>query len=201
MSERPPVVNLELYLLPANIDLIRCVDERQAEDATNGVEIPGGIYGIIDAIKAIKGLTEEQAWQLAQESDIPIDAHVDDHHGASGCGYAKLVETDPSKVGAPEAILAKQRLERVRQAGGNILHYIGDHKPTHATINNRTGFSLDPDQAMIDGLGVFNYDAWAAREYANRLNINPEKFAKHIENVFKQTVTALTGMAIFTEFN
>ena len=55
-NSKPPqketeVPNFENYLFPADITLIRCVDERQAMDNTNGVEIPGGIYGIIDAIK------------------------------------------------------------------------------------------------------------------------------------------------------
>lgn len=187
----------EQYLLPADINLIRCVDERQATDATNGVEIPGGIYGIIDAVKVLANVSEDEAWRMVRVAGIPFGAHVDDHHGARGCGYANKVENDPQAVLAPEKVVAQERLDRVRQANGVVMHYLGEHHATHATINFREGFSFDPDKASEHGLGVFNCDAWAVGEYAQRLGMNPNVMEEHMIRIYKATVTALTGITSF----
>lgn len=50
------------YLRKADLHVIECVDERVSDGAENGVEIPGAVYGMVDAVKSILGLTEEQAW-------------------------------------------------------------------------------------------------------------------------------------------
>ncbi len=198
--ENPRPIELEKYLFPADGDLIRCVDERQALDQTNGVEIPGGIYGIIDAIKTLKGVSEEAAWELALKSGIPIGAHVDEHHGERGCGYAKLVEVSPAAVSAPEAVSAADRLARVEAAGGTVMHYLGQHRPTHASLNYREGFSLDPDRALQDNLGIFNCDIWAAGAFAQKLGIDRQQMMQHIEQVFRQTVAALSPIRDFQTF-
>jgi hypothetical protein len=188
---------IEKYLLPANSNLIRCVDERQALDSTNGVEIPGATYSIVDAIKHFKGVGENEAWELAIKNGIPIGAHIDDHHGPLGCGYGKLVETNPKAVLAPESVPVAKRLKRVEEANGLIMHYLGEHHPTHAIINWRKGFSIDPDQAAEDGLGIFNCDIWIVAEFAKRLDIDPLKMTKHIEDVFRRTVIQLSSIRDF----
>lgn len=188
---------IERYLFAATIALIRCVDERQALDQTNGVEIPGGIYGIIDAIKALTGCTEEEAWQRAEAAGIPMGCHIDQKHGAKGCGYAKLVATQPATVLAPEAVPAEDRLHQVNLRHGMVLTLLGEHHPNYAVINYRVGFSIDPDQANADGLGIFNLDVWACTAYAIRLGLDAEKFANHMIEVYKRTVTALTGITEF----
>ncbi|MFZ5845196.1 MAG: cadmium-containing carbonic anhydrase [Patescibacteria group bacterium] len=195
---QPP--NFETYLLPADLNLIRCVDERQAEDATNGIELPGGTYSIIDFLKTHLGISEEEAWEKAQETGIPMGGHVDNHHGPQGCGYAKLVETNPQAVSAPEAVPAASRLAKIEEApNGQVMHYLGEHRPTHAVINHRVGFSLDPDKAVAGGLGIFNFDAWAVSEYAQRLGVDPQIMTSHLLQVYRQTVTALTGITTFYE--
>ncbi len=187
------------YLLKADTSLIRCVDERQAKDNTNGVEIPGAIYGLIDAIKHFTHCSEEEAWKRAKEAGLPIDGHIDEHHGAKGCGYGRLVEEQPATVMAPEAVPAQQRLAKIQEAEGQVLMLLGDHHPTHAIINHRVDYSLDPDQATKDGFGIFNFDAWAARRFGAMLGLDEGAFAMHLEEVYKKTVTALTGITQFHE--
>lgn len=200
-DQEPKPIDLEQYLFPADVDLLQCVDERQTvEDTTNGVEIPGAIYGIIDAVKALKGISEQEARELIEKSGIPIGAHVDEHHGEKGCGYARLVETSPARVSAIEAVLAADRLNWVKQTKGPILHYVGEHHPTHATITRRGGFSIDSDQAWKDkGFGIFNCDVWIAGEFAKKLGIDPKQMMDHMEKVYRQTVTALSGITAFEE--
>lgn len=200
-KEEAEVPNFEKYLFPADIALIRCVDERQAVDNTNGVEIPGGTYGIIDAIKYFKpNITEEEAWKLAKEKGIPFGGHIDQHHGAKGCGYGRLVEEKPEIVRARENIPAADRLRRIQEnKDGKIQTLLGDHHPTHAVINHRKDFSIDPDKAYKDKLGIFNFDKWAAKIFGELLGFDGDAFADHLEDVYKRTVTELTGITTFYE--
>ncbi len=188
---------VEKYLFPASLDTIRCVDERQAIDASNGVEFPGGIYGIIDEIKRLSGCSEDEAWEKARQANIPLDDHIDEHHGAKGCGYARLVEEQHETVLAPESVPAQKRLEKIQQLGGKIQTLLGEHHPTHAVINHRIHTSIDPDQATENGLGIFNFDKWAAKVFGERLGFDPQKFADDLEKVYRRTVTALTGIQDF----
>jgi len=198
-QEKAGIPDFKKYLLKADIDLIRCVDERQALDTTNGIEIPGAIYGIIDGIKHFAHCTEEDAWKLAKEKGIPIDGHIDEHHGAKGCGYATLVEDEPKTVLAIESIKAQDRLQKIQDANGQVITLLGDHHPTHAVINHREGYSLDPDKAAVDDLGIFNFDRWAAKMFGEKLGFEGDKFADHLETVYKKTVTRLTGFTVFHE--
>ena len=192
--------DLRNYIFPADLNHIRCVDERKSTDQTNGVQIPGGIYGIVDAIKALAHAIEEDAWQRVKDAKIPIDAHIDNHDGARGCGYARTVEDKPQAILAPDSVTAQERLDRVQQVNGGVLHYIGKHDPSHATINYWKGFTLDPNKASVDGLGVFNCDAWATRVYAEKLGLDPNAFEQHIVRMYEATVKELTGITTFHEF-
>lgn len=189
--------NFEHYLQPANFEAIRCVDERPAEHEANGVQIPGGIYGIIDAIKSLAHCSEEEAWKKAKEANIPMDDHIDEHHGARGCGYAKLVEDEPHTVNAPESIPAENRLAQIKKAEGTILTLLGDHKPTHATINEKIGTTMNSNRAMEEELGIFNFDRWATKKFGEMLGFNPKEFADHLTKVYENTVTRLTGIQEF----
>ena len=198
-TDADTIKTLEKYLLPADISIVACVDERPDRiDNMNGVEFPGGTYGIIDAIKVLTGCTEEQAWERAQAAGIPMGAHSDEHHGVKGCGYGKLVETEPGTVLAPEAVQVEKRHARIEAAGGVLPVLHGEHAPTHATINYRGGTSIDPDLAVAGGFGIFNYDYWAALDYALLLKIEPERFAEHLKEVYVRTVMRLTNGALHT---
>jgi len=200
MSMKEKLLNeIKHFIQPASKGLIRCVDERQALDAHNGIEVPGGIYGVVDAYKAITGADEEKAWQVVLRSGVPIGAHIDAHHGALGCGYARLVQTTPKSVLAPEAVTAESRLARVQAAQGTVMHYEGDHRPTTAIINDKDGYSFDPDQALKNGLGVFNLDRWALPQIGEKLGIDPQVFTDHVEKAFRKTVTELTGIQDFLQ--
>lgn len=174
----------------ATLKRIRCVDERQALDTSNGVEIPGATYGLVDALKALEGISEDQAWNRIISARIPVEAHIDEGHGERGCGYAKLVEDEPGTVLAVESIPALQRLQRVYDQGGQVATYIGEHAPRIAVTNEKKGWSLDPDQAPH--LGAFSFDAWAAEQYGRMLRVrDPRKFKAHLTQVYQNTVRRL----------
>lgn len=193
-------VPAEQYLRPANKKKSRCIDERKPEEGENdGVAIPGGTNSIIDTIKFIKHVDEDTAWQLAIDADIPMGGHIDKHHGALGCGYERLVEQNPDSVGAVESVPAAQRLARIQNAHGEILTLLGDHHPTEAIINFREGTTIDTKKATGDGRGIFDFDIWAMNGYAEKLGIDPDAFTSHMLEVYKKTVTELTGMTTFIE--
>jgi len=188
------LAKVEKYLMPASLDIVACVDERQDKiDGNNGVKFPGGTYGIVDAIKTLTGSTEEEAWDKAQKAGIPMGAHTDSHHGELGCGYGRLVQTAPESVGAAGAVPVADRFQRVTDAHGTAPMLYGEHAPTHATINYKEGLSIDPDQAVPAGFGIFNYDYWAAKDFGKRLGIDPVAFADHLKDVYTKTVTTLTS--------
>ncbi len=192
------------YLMSANAKKTRCIDERKPKRAptdpkNDGVAIPGATEGIIDAIKTLKHLSEEEAWKLASDAGIPMNGHEDEHHGTKGCGYRKLVETDPTSVLAVEAVPAETRRTTLTQAGGDIITLQGDHKPTEAIINYRAGTTIDTERAVNENRGIFDLDAWALPDMAEKLGIDKDVFTAHMINVYKHTVTKLTGMTEFAE--
>lgn len=201
---------IEQFVLDADINTLLCVDERQLSegsppDAKNGVEVPGAIYGILDMIKSLTGVNEDEARKIVIRSGIPIAAHVDDHHhGQKGCGYAGKVETDPESVLASESITEENRLQWVQQHGGTVMEYTGVHNPSYAVINFRPEKSIDSDQAMARGIGIFNFDGWVIQEYVNRINennsdifIDPDKATEHMIKVFVSTVQNLSSIRSF----
>lgn len=205
MEKNDPVINFANLLLPANFFRVVCVDERTVKEKnrTNPVKLPGATYAVVDALKTLYRYTEESAWKIIQEARVPIATHLDDHFDPSmevvGCGYAKLVETQPQSVFAVEAVKTAERLTVVSQFGGEILHYLGHHTAKYAVINRRQGFSLD--QNKLPTLGIFSCDTWAAKYYAVFLKqidpqINPDEFQDHIEKVFRATVETLTSKKI-----
>jgi hypothetical protein len=192
-------MQIETYLLRANKKRIRCVDEREATVPSDGVAIPGATDGLLDAIKFLKNVDEATARQLIISTKLPIAGHIDEHHGPKGCGYRKLVETEHKTVGAPEAVSADDRLAWITQEHGEILTLLGDHHPTAAVINYREGTTIDTKKATTDGQGIFNFDIWAMAGYAEKLGIDPAAFTNHLQDVYRKTVTRLTGMTTFTE--
>ena len=191
----------EQFLMQANPDTFRCVDERQP-DATvlnNGVALPGAIYGIIDAIKAINHVDEATAWQLASDAGLPMDAHMDEHHHERGCGYGMLVEDEPTTVGAVESVPATTRKATADEHGGTVITLLGDHAPTEAIINYRPDTTIDTRKALADKRGIFDLDAWALPQLAERLHMDADQFTSHIIDVYQKTVTRLTGITKFQE--
>lgn len=202
MTQQPQkeLVGAEAYLMPADSTKLRCVDERIAKDTVNnGVAVPGATYGIIDAIKMLASVDEETAWTIAREAKIPINGHTDEHHGAQGCGYGKLVELEPGTVLAYESVPAENRKARIEQGNGEILTLLGDHHPTEAIVNYKEGTTIDTKRATEGGRGIFCFDAWAMPEMAQKLHLDPDTFANHMLNVYKKTVTKLTGITEFQD--
>lgn len=191
---------MESYLVQANTTALRCVDERPTSEAfTAGIQIPGSVYGIIDVVKELKHLTEAEARTLIKSTGIPVDVHVDDHHGPKGCGYAKLVETSPSSIGITESVPAATRLDWVKEVQGRVITYLGDHNPKGAIINHRANTTFNSPAAWNDEQGMFNLDVWALGEYASKLGIDQDTFTTKMIDVYKKTVSTLTQGAI-TDF-
>lgn len=192
-----PEVHFKEFLIPADINKLRCVDERNAADQTNGVQIQGATSGIVDALKTAKNISEDQAWSIVASTGVPLDGHVDDHHGPNGCGYNNRVETDPSTVGAPERQSAAKRLTRIQPE--RVLHYIGQHNPSYATINFVVDTTLNSNRILASGEGTFNLDAWALMPLATKLGLSHDesaRFVTHIIESYKKTIITLTNSAI-----
>lgn len=197
-QQTTPEVNFKEFLIPADLNKIRCVDERHASNQTSGIQIQGATSGIIDALKIARPpISEESAWKLVRDCGIPVDGHDDTHHGQNGCGYNNRVEKDPSTVDAPEVVTAASRLSRVQPE--RILHYEGDHNPKFATINFVPNTTIDTNGILSAGKGTFNLDAWALLSIAAKLGLTHDesaRFVTHIVDSYKQTVLTLTNSAI-----
>lgn len=199
------IIDLYSLLTPANIFRLVCIDERSIKEKnqTNPVNLPGATYSLVDAVKTLYHYSEADAWELISKVSVPISAHIDDHidskHEGLGCGYARLVETVPEKVYAVEAVKSVDRLLKISENGGQILHYLEEHQPKMAVLNYKQGFSVDQDE--LPALGILSCDIWAAEYYAVYLKqydnrIDPRAVAKHIEKIFIATVKTLTDRKI-----
>lgn len=201
MKDTPPISEIPFkeYLVPADMTKLRCVDERKANQ-TNGVQIQGASSGIVDALKVVLNMSEDDAWNLVKQKGLPLDGHDDNSHGPLGCGYNKKVETDHAVVLAPEEVPAASRLERIDAAC--VLHYQGEHTPMHATINFVPDTTLDTNRILSEGQGTFNLDAWSLVSYAQKLELSHNQtaqFVSHIVDSYKATVTALANITKFSE--
>lgn len=194
---------IEPFLTKGTINRIRCVDERpeKTQDTKDekGVQLPGACYGILDAIKTITNCKEEEARKKAKDAHIPWSIHDDEHHGALGCGYGKLVQTESETVLAPEAVAVAERFAFVSaQPIHEILTLIGDHNPKYAIINYREGTTIHSPKAVEAGVGSFNFDYWAAVAFGKQLRVDGQQFATHLLEVYTKTVMRLTNNAITT---
>ena len=189
------------YLMKANEKKTRCVDEREpdAKTVNDGIAIPGATFGIIDAIKTLTGASEEEAWDRATKAGIPMNGHDDTHHGPKGCGYERLVEEEPASVLAVESVPAATRKAKLEEEHGTVITLLGDHQPTEAIINYREGTTIDTKKAVNEHRGIFDLDAWALSAMAEKLGIDTNVFTAHVIDVYKHTVTKLTGITEFAE--
>jgi hypothetical protein len=204
------------FLVKADIGKVVCVDERKVdwpeeESNTNNlvaVKIPGGIYGIVDALKSVLHISENEAWDIIVKTNLPIVIHNGPEHshdpstnggvGPNGCGYANLVENSPEKVLAPEPVSAKSRTETVKKLGGQIYSVTGEHKIDQVTIVWKERMTIDQQAALNAGVGILDCDAWAAGIYANKINecnpeisLNKEEFVQQIVKEFKAVAAVL----------
>lgn len=190
------------FLMPADPKKIRCIDERKIKSGVNnGVAVPGAVEGIIDSIKFLKHVDEETAWKTAIDAGIPLNGHIDEHHGTKGCGYRKLVETESATVLAVESIPAEARKQKLEHLNGEIVTLLGEHQPTEAVINHRTGTTINTASALQNGRGIFDLDVWAFPAMAEKLGVDQDAFVAHMVDVYKRTVTRLTAMTTFTEIS
>lgn len=199
----------EAYLVEANPDELLCIDEREyakeadaehyAPKERNGIKLPGGIFGVVDAVKQLRQVSEDEAWKIVEEAGIPLMGHDDEHHEEKGCGYEKLVETQPEAVLAQEPVGAKVRLEKLKSWGGKVLRYLGGHNHTGSVINRRFGMTVDQDEAAKDGVRPFVCDSWIAQVWGPKLGIDADKLQKHWEEVHNSTVKTLTAGNMGTE--
>lgn len=195
-EEGPKKEFFKKFFIHATTKKIRCIDERIAPDQNNGVQIQGATSGLVDAYKSVMGVSEDAAWKALSDAGIPIDGHVDEHHG---CGYNLQVESNPAAVDAPGSASVSDRVSRVAAAHGNLLHYKGDHNPKYATINYMKDKTLNTNDIFKSQTGTFNLDVWAIDGYAKMLHLDHDKadlFKSHIIRAYMDTVTTLTHGAI-----
>lgn len=195
-------VDFRKYLRAANLGHIECVDERDIEDepgqeyfvpaARDGVQIPGAVFGLVDAVKLFRQVTEEEAWKIVAEAGIPLTGHDDEHHEALGCGYEKLVEKTPKTVRAVESVAADDRMAKLRHEGGLVQRYLGHHQAKQAVINRIEGLTIDPEKGYEDDKYFFSCDSWVAKVYGPKLGIEAKVLQDHLEEVYMRTVMALT---------
>jgi hypothetical protein len=199
------------YLVKADIGKIACVDERNVLDDTDNliaVKIPGGVYGIVDALKSVLHISEDKAWNIVARANLPIVIHTGPEHGhypnevgkvgPKGCGYAKLVQNSPEKVSAPEAVGAGERLERVKKLGGKIYIVTGEHKIDRVVIVRKEGMTINQKRALENGVGILDCDVWATGVYADKINevdpginLNKEEFVEQITKEFRAVAAVL----------
>lgn len=208
------------YLVKADINYLACVDERLWINKSGEkildkdiipVKIPGGTYGLVDALKATLKISEESAWKLVQEAKIPNWIHFGPIHnhnennaviiGPSGCGYANIVE-NPNKykvVGAVETISAELRSKTAMKFGANVYSVKGLHQIDYVTIVWQEGISIDSKNALLSGgIGILDCDPWAVGYYADlinkanpKINLDREKFIEQIAKQFRAVAKIL----------
>lgn len=205
-KEQASKIDFRTYQIPTDKKTILCIDERRKkEKIQRAIRLPGAVYGLIDAIKAVGHLSEPDAWNLAKERGIPMDAHTDDHHQegneGEGCGYGATVQHKPEVLGVVESIPANERLERAKTGGGRVFHYTGGHRPTHAILNYVPDTTIDQQQAWNDGLGLFVCDLWAVPDLAHRLGLDSTKMTDFMTALFKNTVNHLAPGTPFVELH
>ena len=189
-------VDFHTYQIPSDTNTFLCIDERpKIEPVQRAIRLPGAIYGLIDAIKSVGHLSEDEAWTLAKERGIPMDAHTDDHHHegneGEGCGMATTVQNKPDVIGVVESVPANDRLKRAKLNGGRIFHYTGGHRPTHAVLNFVPETTVDQQKAWNDGYGPFVCDLWAIPGIANKLGLDENATMDFMKNLFLKTVNHL----------
>src|SRR5450759_4045498 len=176
-KEQPMNVDFHQYQIPADKNTFLCINERnKVEKTQQAIRLPGAIYGLIDAIKSVGRLSEDAAWKLAKEREIPMDAHTDDHHNdgneGEGCGFGATVQNKPDVIDVVESVPANDRLNRAKANGGRIFHYTGGHRPTHAVLNFIPETTIDQQKAWNDGYGPFVCDLWAIPDLAKKLGLD-----------------------------
>jgi len=187
----------EQYLVPAAGGLM-CIDDRKRKPTVRRPHLPGAVYALVDALKAILMIDEEAAWEAIERAGIRLDVHVDDEHPGApwlGCGYAKQVQENPAAVSAPQAVPAEVRFQFAKDGDGRVTKYFGPHnKHCKAVLNLRKGMTIDQMQALADGHPVFVCDPWIAKELAPKLGVDAERLAAEFERQFRATVFALAGI-------
>lgn len=178
------------YLRPATIEYLVCSDEREKQgevgtegqklDNLNPIELPGGVFLVIDILKTKHGYTEEQARDLVVRAGIPIGAHdgpvhshdVQDqteHIAAEGCGYENKVQNAHEALGLASSASAAERrewaLRHAQEGRGTFYSVHGDHIVVATYVNYRKGTSIDAPKAWAAGKGMLGCDAWALEEY------------------------------------
>jgi hypothetical protein len=208
MTKRLSIVD---YLAKADVDFLACVDERRIiYDSENflyhnnsiPIKLPGGIYCVIDTLKTILDVSENEAWDIVFKAHIPICAHQEPEHcsqntnktiGPLGCGYAYLIENSPDKVDAVETVLAKNRLMKVKELGGKIYTVQGQHHINYVTMVWMEGMSIDTERSLTESnVGILNCDPWIGGLYVSKINranpnihLDKDVFIEQIVRQFK----------------
>lgn len=193
MEKETEIMKFEEYLIDADPENIRCIDDRADEEGEdNAVQLPGGIYYLLDVCKRLKGDSEESARQRILKAGIKPGVH-------GHCGYAHTVEEHPDAVGAIESVSEEERQKWAREKDGKVGKLKGEHAPKYAVLNYKEGKTFNTNRATEEGKGTFSIDIWYLKKVAEKLGIEEEKLIDDAVVTFKKTVTELSGISDFQE--
>lgn len=203
-----------VYLRTGNITTIICSDERPAEvvegtdkpfDEVSYVSLPGGICVIVDALKELLGLSEEEVWDLLDKGEINAGGHLgpeheSEHIGPLGCGYNATVQINPQKLAITQSVSAEKRvheiLKRAKKRNGFLYQVHGPHKVKASTVNYIIDKTIDHTKAWNDQNGALTCDAWAAYSIALKLSeindkVDPQMVEDFVVEVYKKLAALL----------
>ncbi|MCL5019010.1 MAG: hypothetical protein M1426_00830 [Patescibacteria group bacterium] len=189
-----PVVNQPQGQLKA----VRCVDDRPVieEEKEEALEpqIPGSSYSLVDALKMLTGVSEEEAitqiQMVSRELGYAFSTH--DH-----CGYLKLA--GDSKVNALRLTETQPPDQRFTRVDGITLHLVGEHATNAiAVINTAISARFNTTQAVNEGRPAFNFDYHFAQQAEDALVSHGQEklagqFASQVTRLYLRTIKALTG--------
>lgn len=180
---------------------VRCVDDRpvieEEKDSTLEPQIPGSSYGLVDALKILTGVSEEEAITRVQMVLRELGYAFSTHEH---CGYLDLTERKDNPLGISAPLNAQQRLTRVDDdIDGITLHLKGEHAAgALALINTDSSTRFNTTQAVTEGHPAFNLDYGFTKQVEDALVAHGQdkltgQFANQVARLYLRTIKALTG--------
>lgn len=182
--------NYNKYYLEANIERLRCVDERvlteKYSEYDTTPQTPGNDWSLVDTLMIFTGMNEMEASQLVQTTLSSMGLKPTSHEH---CGYLKLASLN-----------GETRKEATAHSpNGVIEEYVGEHIPQAlAIINLQEGTTFNCRGANKENSPAFNNDYWFAKKFGEAEGIRKrtlksgEEFANSVARLYFRTIKALT---------
>lgn len=192
-------ISVENQSATERLKAIRCVDDRpvieaEAEEAL-GPQIPGSSYGLVDALKFLTHVSEEDAITQIQIVLKELGYAFSTHEH---CGYLGLAEKEDNPLQISETLEAHQRFTRVDAIPGVSLHLKGEHAHgALAIINLDFSTRFNSAEAVSAQQPAFNFDYHFAQQVEDTLvnsgqNNLAGQFANQVTRLYLKTIKELT---------